>query len=600
MNIYLKFLNHSASNDSMSIFDLEIVQEENCFAKARLIVDALEPLPQAETEGIIVTENQEILFKGRLVGSPVKLEGAFAEIELIAKLSDFSEKITALQKKSRVHPYWDGLWVRPDKHNNFQEMQDVRTAALFCEPLTGELSHSDWFEGRKTLDLTHKFFEQSLTIKPVRQPLQTCTVNIHAHWVQWNRGISNLGHQLSRAFPQLKISTYTEKAVLEKWPEPRKRLGRSGLWILKSKLKPVNPTSPLYPPYSPPLPLGKEGEALKTYRVKRHWFKPILWVRWQTRQKRRETLSLTLTHDFRPLFPGEGKHKTIDYTLQNINPDPDCYAWEPDHFYGKGTKVSYQNCIYKCKSDHMSRLPFEEDEGVWTFKKLFHTPLGHPARSSFFLTDRGYQAAEHAMERAKVMLAKSARCLEVSFEGSWDDLQEVTTDTSVVLSDPRLPGGMVRGKVVKYVFLAKGETGERIGRVTLLCSAGTGKEVHVKSHPTPVYSSDDYGEEGYQVYENQVCQTPSGLSYYRYDDQGAVESYHDGPLVKGIQVINGPHDQEVEMREHLYKSPAGLQKALSQMPTRIQLFFKDMRTKERLDHRIVVRMATPWSAPRGF
>lgn len=599
MNIYLKWTEcELLNNGNIAIFDLKISQAENDFARARLVIDALVALPQAGTEGVIIQENNEVLFKGLLIGSFVKIDGACGDIELIAKPLDFLDKISELQKISRTHPYWDGLWIRPGNQNNFQEIQDVRTASLFCDPWTGDLFLSDWFEGKNTITIHQKFFPASLQIKLTKQPLQSCTVNVHAHWIQWSRGISNLGPQIRKVFPNRKMSTYTERAILEKSPEPRKRLGRSGFWILKSELKPMIPASPLYPTYSPPIPLGEEGS--KTYRAKRYWFKPTLWVRWQIRQKRKETLSLTLSHDFKSLYPGEGGHKTIEFTLQNINPDPEAYPWEPEHFYREGTKVVYKNAIHKCKFDHFSKITFEENKDLWTFKKLFHTPLGDPARSSFFLTDRGYQAAEHAMERAKVILAKSARCLEVSFEGSWEELKEVTTDTSIILSDPRLPGGEVKGKVVKCALIAKGETGERIVQVTLLCAAGTGKEGRVESRPMPVYSVEDYGERDYQVHENQVCRTPSGLLYFRYDDQGQPERTNAGPLLRGIQLTNGPVEQEEEMRRHAYKSPAVLRKALSQNPTRLRLFFKDLRTKERLDHRITARMAASWSASKGF
>lgn len=262
MNIYLKWTaSRWLDKYPLALFDLEISQEENYFAKARLVIDALASLPPTETEGVILQENNEILFKGLLVGSLVKIDGAFGEIELIAKPADFLDKISVLQKISRVPPHWDGLWVRPEKHNNFQESQDVRTASLFCDPRTGELSMSDWFEGRKTIELHQKFFPTSLNIKLIKQPLQSCTVNVHAHWIQRNWGISNLGPQLGKAFPHHKVNTYTEKAILEKWPEPRKRLGRSGLWILKSELKATVPNSPLYPAYSPPLTLGRRAMA---------------------------------------------------------------------------------------------------------------------------------------------------------------------------------------------------------------------------------------------------------------------------------------------------------------------------------------------------
>lgn len=488
--------------------------------------------------------------------------------------------------------------MAPEKIDDYEEIQDVRAASLFCHPRTGEFSLSDWFEGRDIFSVGQNFFSKSLQVRLRKPPLQSCTVKVHAHWVQELQGIANLGREIRKAFPYRRINTYTENSMMDKWPRARKRLGRSGLWVLKSKLKPVFPQCSLYPLYSPPLTLEEGEEAPKTYRARRYWFKPILWVRWQRKQKRKETLALTLFHDVQPLYPGGGKHKTVDCTLQNINPDPKVYGWQPDYGYGEGTKVSYKNRIYKCLKAHTSSLAFEEDQKLWIFKKLFHTPLGNPARTSFFLTERGYQAAEHAMERAKVLLAKSARALEISFEGPWESLMNITTDSSVILSDPRLPGGEVRGKVVKYVLSAKGETGERIVCVTLLCAIGTGKEATVAIHPSPHYSAADYGEADYQVHDNQVQRTASGLTYFRYDDQGPGDLGRGGPLLRGVQLINGPEDQEAEMLQHSYQTPLVLKKALEEKPTGLRLFFKDLRTKEQLEHVINMKMAAPWSAPR--
>jgi hypothetical protein len=599
MNIYLTWLTVFLNEkDNLSIFDLEISQEENCFSKARLIIDALSSLPQPGTEGVIREEDGEILFQGSLVGSPTKMEGDFTEIELIAKPNDFLEKNAALQKESRKLPYWDELWVRAEHHNDFQEVQDVRHASLYCDRRTGELSHSDWFEGKQTLSLSQDFFPASLQVKGVRAPLKACTVKVHAHWVQSDSGVSNLNSPIRRAFPHFKVCTYTQNSLLKKWPQSGKRLGKSGIWVIKSELKPMFPTSPLYPRFSPPIPLTEAGDQPKPHRFERHWFKPTLIVGWQLQQRRKETLSLTLLHDFQPHFPGEAAQKPLEFTLQNINPDPGAYAWRPETYYRQGAKVSYKNGVFRCKAAHTSGLSFEEDRNFWHLKKVFHTPLGDPARSSFFLTERGYQAAEHAMERAKVALAKSARCLEVSFEGPWESFKEVTTDTSVTLSDPRLPGGEVTGKVVKYALIAKGETGERFGRVTLLCALGTGKRERLDLKPIPHYALDGYCEDLYQVHENTICQTPSGLTYFRYDDCAPQEEFKRGPLLRGIELTNGPDEQEAEMGRHAYTSPFVVKKALSQRPTRLRLFFKDLRTKERLDHMIPVQMSESWSAPR--
>lgn len=594
MNIYLKWKSSfEFLNKDIPIFDLEISQEENDFAKARLVIDASMKLPSTGTEGILYEGEKKSIFKGSLVGIPIKTSGDFAEIELIAKPNNFLDQSIALQKEKRIPPFWDELWVKEEKHANFQEIQSVQTASLYCDRRTGDLSWSDWFEGRKIHHVGHHFFSESLSTKIMNDPLSSCTIKVHAHWVQSDSGIENVGPALAHAFPKRKISTYTKKSLLMKWPESKKQLGRSGILILKSELKPVIPTSSFYPRFSPPLSLSEDGNASKPYRMERHWFKPTLWIGWQIQQRRKETLSLTLHHAFQPLRPGDGKTKTIEFTLQHINPDPDSYHWRPETYYGEGVKVSFKNGVYQSRISHMSGFSF--DEKNWSLKRTFHTPLGNPARASFFLTDRGYRAAEHAMERAKIELAKSAHILEVSFESTWENLIDITTDMSVILKDPRLPRGEIKGKVVKYTLIAKGETGERFGRVTLHCTIGKGAVERMDLKSIPTYAVDGYGAEIYQVHENRIGQTPSGLRYFTYDEQTPPQRER-GSLLKRVNVTNGPDEQEKEMCLHY--SPSELKKALSQKPTRLKVFFRDLRTKERLEHIIRVRMAEAWSPPQ--
>ncbi|MBY0501452.1 MAG: hypothetical protein K2P93_05565 [Alphaproteobacteria bacterium] len=594
MNIYLRWEHYILkSKENISIFDLEISQEEDCFSKAKLLIEAGSRLPPTGTEATLQEDNQDIIFKGSLCGVPLKLAKNFSLIELIAKPNDFPQQISRLQSESRISPYWDALWVKNEKHNDENEIQGARTASLYCDRRTGKLSWSDWFECGEAFEINHNYFQESLRMKKVRNPLHGCSVKVNAYWVQTEKGVTNLGPAIGKAFPNRKLSTYTKKALTEKWPEAGKRLGRSGIWVIKSELKPVTPSSALYPPYSPPLLLNEEGDQPMSYRLKRHWFKPILWVGWQYQQKRKETLSFSLYQSYQPLVPGEGEIKKLEFTLQNINPEPHLYAWCPETYYREGAKVCYQQSIYKCKRDHTSDLFFEEDK--WFFKKVFHTPLGHPARASFFLTERGHKACEHAMERAKLELAKSARSLEVSFEGPWNILKNVTTDMCLTLSDPRLPGGQVKGKIVKYSLIVKGETGERYVNVTLLCSVGVGDVERVEEEIIPSYAFQGYCEEGYQVHKNGIRKTSTGLTYFSYEDQRPAESHNFGSLLRGIELINGPLEQEASMLH--YHSPSALKKGLSQKSTRLRLFFKDLRTKERLDHEMTVKMAASWSAP---
>jgi len=567
MNIVIIFHPVSKQIHNIEIFDLEICEEENHFPMATLLVKAGTPFPPAATEGIIQDGLGNIHFKGLLMGAPSKIEGDFAEVKLIAKPHNFMESLENLQRESRTAPYWDPLWIPPDKQNDFQEIQEVRAASLYCDRKTGRLSWSDWFEGSETLDLEDNHFEDSLHVNIKREPLEACSVKVHVNWIQQERGVANLGPSLRKAFPHSQMSTYTKNSLLKKWPEPGKVLGKSGVWVIKSALKPFYPQLPFMPRFSSPLSLVEKGEAHQSYRMERFWFKPTLWVGWTYQQRRRETLTFTLPHAVQPLSPGPGEHKTLEFTLHNIYPDPNAYLWKPTAYYHRNDKIIVKENIYECISKHQSSLSFEEDKDHWRFLKTFATPLENSERASFFLTERGRAAAEHAMECAKVELAKSARALEVTFEGPWEPLKDITTDMSLTLRDPRLPGERIKGKVTKWTFVVHGETGERFVRITLLCAIGVDS---IASQTSLSYSVDE-------TFEPPLREK--------------------GPLLRKIQLTNGPEDQEEDIHNGHYETPKALQQALREKTTRVQLFFRDLRTKHCLEHTVFLKMH-PWSAPK--
>jgi hypothetical protein len=577
MNIFLNFYHISEQNNKIEIFDLEICEEENHFPVATLLVKARAPLPPAETEGIIQDSLGNIHFKGLLMGVPSKIEGDFAHIKLISKARNFMESLENLQRESRRAPYWDPLWIHPDKQGDFQEIQEVCPASLYCDRKTGRLSWSDRFEGSTTLDLEDNILEDSLLVKVKRQPLEACSVKVHVNWIQQERGVANLGPLLRKAFPHSRISTYTKNSLIRKWPEPGKRLGKSGIWIIKSDLKPYSPNLPFLPRFSRIITLGEAEESRTSYRLERFWFKPILWVGWTYQQRRRETLTFTLPHMVQTLSPGPGKHKALEFTLHNIYPDPNAYPWRPDSYYPIDAKVIVKNIIYECVVEHFSSMHFNKDSENWRFLKTFAAPLDRPESTSFFLTERGQAAAEHAMERAKVELAKSARALEVTFEGLWEALKDITTDMSLILTNPRLPGERIKGKVTKWTFIARGETGERFVRITLLCAIG-------ENFISP------------QAYNSRMRESPTGLRYF-VDETSKPPAREKGPLLRRVQLTNGPEDQEEDIQNGRYETPKALQEALGKKATRLRLFFRDLRTKHCLEHRISFKML-PWTAPK--
>src|SRR3990167_8192628 len=184
MNINVVFNNHN----NFSVFDLEISQEENCFARANLLIEGGVALPAEGAEGII--QGEEIYFRGYLVGFPKVIEGYFSKIELVARPPDIESKIEKLQQEYKIHPYWDPLWVKDPA--NKDTLQDVHMSSFYCDRQDGSLRRSDWFEGRQILSVQERFFHDSLQVSLIDPPLKACTIQVHAYWIQREEGIENL------------------------------------------------------------------------------------------------------------------------------------------------------------------------------------------------------------------------------------------------------------------------------------------------------------------------------------------------------------------------------------------------------------------------
>jgi hypothetical protein len=568
MNLHLSW-----DHDSIPLFDIEISEEENNFPKAKIVVDALSPYPKLGTKGMIKTSNEKVLFQGVVEASPNRVNDSLSEIILISRPPDYKVNIQTLLKKNRLHPFWDGLYIPSEKHNDFNERQDIKMTTFACHRLTGEISECDLFQGNQKLHIGGDFFKDSLKITKLKPPLSRCEVKVHVHWIQKEWGMANISSSIRRAFPNSQVSTYSKDALLKNWPERGKYLGRSGIWVLKSGLKARRPTGANYPAYSKAHPLQDEKGKARSYKLRRFWFKPTLWVGWKVKQLRKETLTFTLEQT---CMGGSDGIKHLDFTLQNINPEPNAHPWMPETTYTLGDKVTHKNGIYRCLFDHKAGMIFEEQK--WHLKRNFKTPLENPARASFFLTDRGYLAAEHAMERARVEMKTSRRNLKIVFETTWEKMMSLVCDTSITLNDPRIPGGEITGKVIAYSFIAKGDTGEKICRVTLLCLEKTEQSKKRMNQPSPEYVTD-YLEDGGQVQLNRICETPTGLKYMRYDGS-APPLGHIGPFIRRVDVANSPLEQEADFLT---------QKSLSALyikPTSLRVAFKDLRTRDILEHTI--------------
>jgi hypothetical protein len=277
----------------------------------------------------------------------------------------------------------------------------------------------------------------------------------------------------------------------------------------------------------------------KAIRACRFWMSATLVLGWRYRQKRRETVRFTLTQKtqlegrIRPLM------RQLNLQLQDV---------------------------------------------------------AQQAAGTFFLTYRGRQAIEHALEVARAHLAASARCLEVEMTLPFEAGFPLSMDHSIRLVDPRVPGGEVVGKVVAYQLRQDGL--QSFAWVRFAASIGG----HAEDPPLPAhtdYADVEYGDTRLPGH----YQTVSGLIYANHTHhkpgEGIVEaqtlSIND--ILPEVLVSHDAQRQIHVLESQQYPVQGDVKSILETIPTVVSLNLLSLKTTAVAEHTIYLNLLKAWTAP---
>ena len=183
-------------------------------------------------------------------------------------------------------------------------------------------------------------------------------------------------------------------------------------------------------------------------------------------QAREETVSLVVGADVQPLT--EVGDEVIRLQLRDLIGTGDGVdPWQPDARYDRGDKVFYSGRLYECWDDHRASYSFNPD--YWDSLGDFQGRI----ESSFFDTDRGRAALEHAVERARARLRYKARAVRIECEVPLEDVLDLQIDHRARIYNPRFQGGQASGKVISYEFMIDSD-GRRDARVEIGACVGRG------------------------------------------------------------------------------------------------------------------------------
>ena len=560
----------------------------------------------------------QLLFAGQVVGVAMLAGDRLATVTLTALPNQSVQLLQQLHNSLKVAPYWDDLFVIPSRREDPAQGLLAREAVYYWDKIQGTVALSGLFAGSQSLTLSGQFFQDSLTLAIGKPPLSAVKMTVVAEWVQRANGIANITKRVERAFPGQLVNSLSGEDLVARWPSASKLInGQSGYQVEEASLVEYTPPANSYPTVSVPVqvavdeypyPVGVSnpgGDSREVF-VKRWWFKAKLALRWRYRQHRREELSFSLSHGVQGLVPSGGQVQAINVTLQEVLLDTVTALWQAGQSYSVDQKVRHGEFVYQCLLAHTADASFGNDQATNRWQQLAAdgSALGAGWRASFFSTNRGRQAVHHAIERARVALAKSARVVRVTVKAAWSELQAVTLDHSVTISDARLPGGTVTGKVVALRFYSDGDSGERWAEVTIACAVGTGAAAGQPASGVGSYVADPYVDSGYQPNVGRQEVTVGGVVYDDFSDQitpngllyptnlAAVD------LVRKVTVINSPDDQNAYLLANQFPERRNLKALVNGKKTTVQLELMDLTADDQLRQVIAVTIPGGWASPR--
>jgi len=506
------------------------------------------------------------LFNGRLVGVPRLQAEEIVELEFIARPDDFIAQKAALTDELSVLPWYDPVWLT--QNVNEDTVLESYSALWHIDRVSLGLSISDIVQGEDgIIDIGEsQAIYDAFSLSYGQPPLNSVAVSGTVNWSQQADGILDVTGPLVRAFSDAGsplgnhpfatspsttyggslgfgyrisgggalIAIMNGDGLFSDWPKPGTSIG--GGWTLSTEndaggtplcfiheatfLKlGTNYNVRFFGNTVPPdkgtttdqtnvnVFLNKGTSSALTAAFPVTNFKIRMYLQFKADRKRTETVNAVLTAGVQQVVSDttEGDRETVsfssDFVAQGIDP---------------GGEV----------------------------------PIGSLAHKSYFQTARGAASFEYLLLAARAKLRARARAVDVTFAVNWTDAIGLGLGlrNSVMLSDRRLPGGVVTGKVKSYRLLVA--EGVMKGEFTLGCTVGTGDpatpEIGINS-----YVEDDYTDDYQVVAGGQIEIVPSEIAYQSLDDfvvsdDGLNLAYMTTDnVVNSCTVVNGL-DKQIE------------------------------------------------------
>lgn len=577
------------------IFSIEILEEEGLAAQAWLTFqnpygqDHAYPWFFSLEEDMFVYisacpeedyKNIQLLFIGKLFKTPQVIDEEFITLRITALPGNSEEQEKNLVQFLKEQDAYEALFETNTSEDNLRSMIEKTPFVLYWDRLGHQVSLIDYKMGRYQKNLTSEMFKKDLRFILKSIPLQKVIVKIDVEWLQRANGVIDIYDQVAKHFESGKINTLTGPDFLKKWWKIGDGLGYAGYRIVRSSIRPISGLGAVLP-RSCRVPIREKQDI----HLKQCWFEGELFLKWDYRQRRHESLRFFMDLDFCKEDGKEGNEEILFINLGNITLDLRSLPWKEGTSYKIGNTVIHRDYVYVCTVPHVSQKSFYMDEFYWSQKGIGRGALEDFSVSSFFLTDRGKRVFERALYWAKNYMLKKARCIEITFKGRVEDLGGMTTADYLEIEDPSLPGGKVKGKVIKYHLKADARDLTQWVHITLSLVPGNNAK----------------NREIERLKEDSIL-SPEGIAYTSFENQNPLygilhpKELQAFDIVRYVDIHHTSTSQKRYLSQQTFSSVEEVEEYLSQYRTNVTIHLQDMRQTIPIFHCIRV----PWVEPVKF
>lgn len=580
------------------------------------------------------------LFSGLLVGIPKKFDREVIELEFVARSDDFLDQKAALAETLKVRPFYDPIFVDPQKLDEVDHVLEARPQLWHIDRVTGLVTVSDIIQGEDgTLDLGDQIFDDSLDISYTSPPASAVHCKCDLSWKQAGKGSVDLSSAIVDAFSEGGslldgyISTYTGGGLMTSWPKTGHSIG--GGWKVglsycqraenfETNWVQIRTTTGGFDTnvdqganaiqYKTDLkddsfdPLGVKDALDDIIGDDPGWVDPQSVPSVQNGCTNTNGYSAGYGAATQILLNASGSGEFVggksvvgfnlwtlkaemwaDYDVQRSRKETVEFTISADvqpvlspRIKATTPPKNKDEIIEVTLSSSQVDQPVDPDGAI---------PIGDVRRNSYMKTDRGHQTLEYLITYCRARLLSRARCMRVSFECPFALVADLTLRQSVSITDPRLPGGGAFGKVTGLELSLSGDDGSPKAKVTMACTIGRGQSLTTVAGAlltgTETYATGYTVPGTYSVATGGATDLASGD--IRYADYGDTVLADDGvnffnilasQVIMSLVVLNGCRKQEYLLTNVVYDDTNSAIATLNDNCTKVALALRPLTTSD--------------------